>query len=126
MAEICPCCKRRLPTPKVQVPVDTAAMTDAQLIAHCKKIGLREDVRFFLRVAGPIRAGLKREAEALLAQLEQRNSTKADADQLNRIRDAYRVDRLTIRHIEPLVREASAVAARARLRTVELSAAMAV
>lgn len=92
----CPTCGRAYPKAKVAKaadPVDTRAMPDAELIAYFKKIGLREDVRFFLRVADPIRPDLRAEAEALLAELERRPSKAADAKQLNRIRDTYRVEK---------------------------------
>jgi hypothetical protein len=63
------------------------------VFAYLKRTGCREDVRFFLRVAAPIRAELKAEAETLLAELERRASKPADYKTLNRIRDAYRIDR---------------------------------
>jgi hypothetical protein len=79
--------------------LDKSTLSDADLHAYLKKIGCREDVRFFLRVAAPIRPDLRAEAEALLAQLETRASKPADYKALNAIRDAYRIDRNRARRV---------------------------
>jgi hypothetical protein len=60
--------------------------------AECKRIGLRDDLRFFIRVTGAALTGsLRAEAGALLEQLEQRAGKTADSKQINSLRDRYRV-----------------------------------
>jgi hypothetical protein len=68
-------------------------LTKDQYFAECKRIGLRDDLRFFIRVTGADLGALAAEAGALLAQLEQRASKRADALQINSLRDRYRVSR---------------------------------
>ena len=109
----CECCGRPFPKAKAaKIVTDTTQLTDADLFAHLKKIGLREDVRFFLRVAGPIRPALKAEAESLLAQLEVRASKPADAKALNRIRDTYRIEKRGLVAAQRLARRIARAAER--------------
>ena len=69
-------------------------MTKDAYFAECKRIGLRDDLRFLIRVAGAdLRGHLRVEAEALLAELETRTGKPADARQINTIRDRYRVSK---------------------------------
>jgi hypothetical protein len=81
-------------------------ITKDQYFAECKRIGLRDDLRFFIRVTGAdLPSALAVEAAALLEQLEQRAGKPADAKQINSLRDRYRVSRGSL-----IVRRAAAVA----------------
>lgn len=69
-------------------------LTKDQYFAECKRISLRDDLRFFIRVTGAaLPDALAVEAGALLAQLEQRAGKRADALQINSLRDRYRVSK---------------------------------
>lgn len=60
--------------------------------AACKAIGLRDDLRFFIRVtADRLQGNLAIEAGELLAQLETRAGKPADAKAINSLRDRYRM-----------------------------------
>lgn len=62
--------------------------------AACKTIGLRDDLRFLIRVAGEaMPANLHVEASELLAQLETRASRPADGKAINSLRDRYRMSK---------------------------------
>lgn len=103
----CATCGRKLATTRVKVtraPLTERAeieraywareTTKDQYFAECKRISLRDDLRFFIRVTGAdLPVALAAEAGALLEQLEQRDSTRADAKQINSLRDRYRVSR---------------------------------
>ena len=68
------------------------AMTQPAYYEACKRIARRDDLRFLIRVAGPDLTGaLLDEAQTLLLALETRKATGADANQINSIRDRYRV-----------------------------------
>ncbi|NBR87967.1 MAG: hypothetical protein EBS84_21345 [Proteobacteria bacterium] len=69
-------------------------LTKDQYFAACKRIGFRDDLRFFVRVTGDqLPATLKAEATALLAELETRASKPADGRTINTLRDRYRVSK---------------------------------
>lgn len=102
----CPTCGRKIASrvqpQRVHLPerdyLDRAytdrELTKDQYFAECKRIGLRDDLRFFIRVTGAaLPAALAAEAGALLAQLEQRAGKPADGKQINSLRDRYRVSR---------------------------------
>jgi hypothetical protein len=119
----CTCCGQTIRQPKAAKvfqayapELDKATLSDAELHAYLKKIGCREDVRFFLRVASPIRPDLRAAAESLLTELETRASKPADYKALNAIRDAYRIDRNRARPMAIFHARLSRRLTRARLR----------
>lgn len=84
-----------LATPRkaIPAPVDPATLTDAQLFAYYKRIGLREDVRAFLAwtSADTYDGGqLRVRAAGLLAGLETRAATPADRVAYVAIVDGWR------------------------------------
>lgn len=103
MAAICTCCgqtirakavKRSALPERAELDAQFASkvLTQAQYFAQCKRIGLRDDLRFFLRVvAGDCPIDLYSEGSLLLVQLETRAATTADAKAINSLRDRYRI-----------------------------------
>lgn len=58
----------------------------------CKRIALRDDLRFLIRVAGErMPAEILQDARALLSELEVRAGKPADAKAINQLRDRYRM-----------------------------------
>lgn len=58
----------------------------------CKRIALRDDLRFLVRVAGArMTPEVLSDARALLSELEVRAGKPADAKAINRLRDRYRM-----------------------------------
>ena len=124
MAHTCPSCghsftstrtARRLASPLPERSIldrqfQANAITKDTYFAECKRIGLRDDLRFLIRVAGAdLRGALRAEASALLAQLETRAGKATDAKSINSIRDRYRVAKgsLIVRsaHPRPMARK---------------------
>lgn len=102
----CPTCGRQMPKAKAPKAAKTLPERHEldRLLAEgsidrdayykaCKAIAVRDDARFFLRVAGPISAELYAAAEALSVELERRPATASDAKALYAIKFAYRTDR---------------------------------
>lgn len=99
----CPTCGRKLATAKksaVQLPeraeldgrYAARQMSKAEYFDACKAIGLRDDLRFFIRVASwRMTPDVLVDAMGLAAELEHRKSTRADAVAINRLRDRYRM-----------------------------------
>lgn len=56
----------------------------------CSAIARRDDLRFFLRVAGPIPSDMRTELLALLEQWEVRKATPAEVDRFYRLKIEYR------------------------------------
>lgn len=96
-ANCCPTCNRPYPKPRTAAvttaAVDTAALNDAELLAYYRKIGARENCRFFLQHAIGMPAAVHAEASALLAELQVRASKPADVKRLNVLKDAARAAR---------------------------------
>lgn len=87
MSNLCPHCQRPMPRPKTAKPyvsaaVDTATLSTDELFAYYKRIGTREDCRFWLSRARAIPEAIRAEGEALLAELETRDGKPADAKRL--------------------------------------------
>lgn len=83
----CPTCGRAYPKaravkPSTAAPIDTAALTLEELRAFYKRIGTREDCRFWLKHASWIPADIRLQAESLIAELETRDGKPADAKRL--------------------------------------------
>jgi hypothetical protein len=82
----CPTCGRAYAKPRtakpVAAPVDTSALSLDQLRAFYKRIGTREDARFWLRHAPYVPADLRVQVEALVTELETRDGRPADAKRL--------------------------------------------
>lgn len=106
----CPTCGRKMAAAKTTKPI-TALPERAQLdamyaarqltkdayFAECKRIAARDDLRFLLRVAGPLMPdALHVEALALQAELETRPSKTADAKAINALRDRYRASKASL------------------------------
>ena len=103
MATICPCCghvSSKTPVKRSALPeratLDAALaareLTQPEYFAQCKRIGLRDDLRFLLHVTAlDMSDELRAEAHALVAELETRASKPADAKAINRLRDRYRI-----------------------------------
>ena len=88
-AACCPTCGRAWPKAKAPQPVapnsgaiDTSALSDAALLAYFKRIGTREDTRFWLSRARVIPEDIRAQGAALLAELETRDGKPADAKRL--------------------------------------------
>lgn len=92
MSNCCPTCNRPYPKPKaakpVAVPPDTALLTLDELRAFYKRIGTREDAKFWLRHASYVPPDIRQQAEALIAELESRDGRPADAKRLQELRKA--------------------------------------
>lgn len=99
----CPTCGRAIratATRKPAVTLPERAELDARYQAHeidkaayykaCESIARRDDLRFFLRVAGPIPPEIRAEAASLLADLETRPAKPADAKRIYQLKFAYR------------------------------------
>lgn len=85
----CPTCNRPFPKPRAVKPpasVDTAALNLDELRAFYKRIGTREDCRFWLKHAAHVPAEIRVQAEALVAELETRDGRPADAKRLQELK----------------------------------------
>lgn len=123
MANCCPTCGRAIAARRtVKAPVvlperpaldaayNARQLTKDQYFAECKRIGLRDDLRFLIRVAGPrMSAALMVEALALQSELETRPGKQADAKAINSLRDRYRMSlpSLVVYASSPSVAEAA-------------------
>jgi len=81
-------------------PIDTSTLSDAELFAYYKRIGLREDVRFFLAHAKGMPDSTYREASALLAELETRKSAIADRKRYHVLTDEWRRAQMDEEHAQ--------------------------
>jgi len=88
----CPTCGRAYPKAKAAKPatpaIDTASLTLDELRAFYKRIGTREDCRFWLHHATYIPADIRAQGEALIAELETRDGRPADAKRLQDLKRA--------------------------------------
>ena len=86
--------KPRTPKPIVAEITNTAELSDSEVFAYYKRIGLREDVRFFL--AHTVRGPWTDDAQMLLTELETRKSSMADRARYRRLTDQWRADMLRV------------------------------
>lgn len=85
-ASCCPTCGRAFPKSRASAAdtssVDTSQLSNAALFAFYKRIGTREDCRFWLARARFIPDSVRADAELLLAELQTRDGKPADAKRL--------------------------------------------